>query len=102
MQAEEITLTIGQAFDLAYRRFLETSGKDLEVQRRLMLLQQKVKRLETENSTLRQRLNDVAQIKGQVGLYHLQYIFYGSDCWNMGPSSEDYFIMRTLITLIFL
>ncbi|PSN38732.1 hypothetical protein C0J52_15352 [Blattella germanica] len=46
-------------------RFLETSGKDLEVQRRLMLLQQKVKRLETENTTLRQRLVDVAQIKGQ-------------------------------------
>ncbi|GFG38739.1 hypothetical protein Cfor_02770, partial [Coptotermes formosanus] len=63
--AEEITLTIGQAFDLAYRRFLETSGKDLEVQRRLMLLQQKVKRLESENSILRQRLTDVAQIKGQ-------------------------------------
>jgi len=63
---EEITLTIGQAFDLAYRRFLETSGKDLEVQHRLMLLQQKVKRLESENSILRQRLTDVAQIKGQV------------------------------------
>ncbi|PNF29250.1 PTB domain-containing engulfment adapter protein 1 [Cryptotermes secundus] len=63
--AEEITLTIGQAFDLAYRRFLETSGKDLEVQRRLMLLQQKVKRLESENSMLRQRLSDIAQIKGQ-------------------------------------
>nr|CAD7588058.1 unnamed protein product [Timema genevievae] len=47
--AEEITLTIGQAFDLAYKRFLETSGKDLEVQRRQMLLQQRLKRLETEN-----------------------------------------------------
>ncbi|KAG8040002.1 hypothetical protein G9C98_001520 [Cotesia typhae] len=34
--AEEITLTIGQAFGLAYRRFLETSGKDLETQRRCM------------------------------------------------------------------
>ncbi|XP_063217756.1 PTB domain-containing engulfment adapter protein 1 isoform X2 [Bacillus rossius redtenbacheri] len=66
--AEEITLTIGQAFDLAYRRFLETSGKDLEAQRRLMLLQQKVKKLETENGVLRQRLTDItdiAQIKSQ-------------------------------------
>lgn len=25
--AEEITLTIGQAFELAYKRFLETFGK---------------------------------------------------------------------------
>ncbi|XP_067003317.2 PTB domain-containing engulfment adapter protein 1 [Anabrus simplex] len=64
--AEEITLTIGQAFDLAYRRFMETSGKDLEVQRRLILLQQKVKRLEGENVVLRQRLTDVSQIKGQA------------------------------------
>ncbi|XP_075219227.1 PTB domain-containing adapter protein ced-6 isoform X2 [Lycorma delicatula] len=57
--AEEITLTIGQAFDLAYKRFLETAGKDLEVQRRLILLQHRVKQLETENSVLKQRLSDI-------------------------------------------
>lgn len=62
--AEEITLTIGQAFDLAYKRFVETSGKDLEVQRRMMVLQQKVKQLEHEASTLRQRLSDV--LNGQA------------------------------------
>lgn len=62
--AEEITLTIGQAFDLAYRRFLETSGKDLETQRRCMVLQQKIKRLEYENNIYRQRLQDIAAIKG--------------------------------------
>ncbi|KAJ1519415.1 hypothetical protein ONE63_004707 [Megalurothrips usitatus] len=62
--AEDITLTIGQAFDLAYRRFLETSGKDLEVQRRLMVLTQRVKKLEAEAVVLRQRLTDVSQIKG--------------------------------------
>lgn len=64
--AEDITLTIGQAFDLAYRRFLETSGKDLEVQRRLMVLTQRVKKLEAENVVLRQRLTDVSQIKGMA------------------------------------
>ncbi|KAL1140928.1 hypothetical protein AAG570_000856, partial [Ranatra chinensis] len=62
--AEEITLTIGQAFDLAYKRFLETSGKDLEVQKRVILLQQRVKNLEHENTALRQRLSDV--INGQA------------------------------------
>lgn len=66
--AEEITLTIGQAFDLAYKRFLETSGKDLETQRRCMVLQQKIKRLEHENNVYRQRLQDVATIKGSVSL----------------------------------
>ncbi|XP_054280730.1 PTB domain-containing engulfment adapter protein 1 [Macrosteles quadrilineatus] len=62
--AEEITLTIGQAFDLAYKRFLETSGRDLEVQRRLIILQQNVKRLEAENTVLRQRLKEFAN--GQI------------------------------------
>ncbi|KAK7862308.1 hypothetical protein R5R35_014672 [Gryllus longicercus] len=60
--AEEITLTIGQAFDLAYRRFMETSGRDLEAQRRLILLQQRAIRAEAEASALRRRLGDVAKL----------------------------------------
>lgn len=73
--AEEITLTIGQAFDLAYRRFMETSGKDLETQRRSMVLQQKIKRLEHENNVYRQRLQDIAAIKGSadVSTYLMQH-----------------------------
>ncbi|XP_048513848.1 PTB domain-containing engulfment adapter protein 1-like [Athalia rosae] len=62
--SEEITLTIGQAFDLAYRRFLETSGRDLGSQRRNMVLQHKIKLLEHENNIYRQRLQDIATIKG--------------------------------------
>lgn len=62
--AEEITLTIGQAFELAYRRFLETSGKDLESQRRAMIAQQKIKRLEQENSIFKQRLLDISHFNG--------------------------------------
>lgn len=57
--AEEITLTIGQAFELAYKRFLDTSGKDLEAQKRAMLAQQKMKRLEQENNIYKQRLKDI-------------------------------------------
>ncbi|XP_021933552.1 PTB domain-containing engulfment adapter protein 1 isoform X2 [Zootermopsis nevadensis] len=87
--AEEITLTIGQAFDLAYRRFLETSGKDLEVQRRLMLLQQKVKRLESENSLLRQRLSDVAQIKGQSDIEEYMSQNGITDLLSVGSSSSS-------------
>lgn len=56
--AEEITLTIGQAFDLAYRRFLETSGRDLEMRRQLMVLQKKVQELEKENTCLKAKLED--------------------------------------------
>merc|ERR1711874_415928 len=52
--AEEITLTIGQAFDLAYKRFL--SGKTQESDK------EKIARLERENAELTQRLKDVANL----------------------------------------
>ena len=41
-KAEEITLTIGQAFDLAYRKFLESSSKDMDMKKQYLLLQKKV------------------------------------------------------------
>ena len=56
LQAEEITLTIGQAFDLAYRRFLETTGRELEGRRQINQLQEHVQQLEQQNQVLRNRL----------------------------------------------
>ncbi|XP_022247125.1 PTB domain-containing engulfment adapter protein 1-like [Limulus polyphemus] len=50
--SQEITLTIGQAFDLAYRRFLESSGKDMEMKKNYMILQKRVQELEVENAEL--------------------------------------------------
>jgi hypothetical protein len=58
--AEEITLTIGQAFDLAYKRFL--SGKEAESET------EKIARLERENTELRQRLTDVGNLLGKAQL----------------------------------
>merc|ERR1739848_957674 len=52
--AEEITLTIGQAFDLAYKRVL--SGKTQESDK------EKIARLERENAELTQRLKDVGNL----------------------------------------
>ncbi|CAG7822952.1 unnamed protein product, partial [Allacma fusca] len=54
--AEEITLTIGQAFDLAYRRFLESSGRELELKREIMVLQKRIAELENENTDLKQKI----------------------------------------------
>lgn len=73
--AEEITLTIGQAFELAYKRFLETSGKDLEAQKRAMLAQQKMKRLEQENNIYKKRLLEITSfnsIKHDLDQYFRQ------------------------------
>ena len=63
-QAEEITLTIGQAFELAYKKFLESKGKDLENQKQSMVMQKRIEILENENSELKKRLMAVANIKG--------------------------------------
>ncbi|XP_050297084.1 PTB domain-containing adapter protein ced-6 [Anthonomus grandis grandis] len=62
--AEEITLTIGQAFELAYKRFLETSGKELESQQKAILIQQKMKKLEKELGVYKQRLLDLSGMPG--------------------------------------
>uniref|UniRef100_A0A8D0E169 PTB domain-containing engulfment adapter protein 1 n=1 Tax=Salvator merianae TaxID=96440 RepID=A0A8D0E169_SALMN len=76
--AEEITLTIGQAFDLAYRKFLESGGKDVETRKQIAGLQKRCKRfqekkarretpysnmqiheLETENMELKNKVQDL-------------------------------------------
>ncbi|KAM6464079.1 PTB domain-containing engulfment adapter protein 1 isoform 1-T3 [Liasis olivaceus] len=57
--AEEITLTIGQAFDLAYRKFLESGGKDVETRKQIAGLQKRINELETENLELRNKVQDL-------------------------------------------
>ena len=55
---------LGQAFDLAYRKFMDTSGRDLEAQKRLIIAQQQIQRLERDNNIYRQRLSDLSHFKG--------------------------------------
>merc|ERR1712008_640592 len=62
--AEEITLTIGQAFELAYKKFLESKGKDLEKEKQSMVMHKRIELLENENKELKKRLTDIANIKG--------------------------------------
>ncbi|XP_038058138.1 PTB domain-containing engulfment adapter protein 1-like isoform X2 [Patiria miniata] len=61
--AEEITLTVGQAFDLAYQHFMQTSGKNIGSQ--IHALQKKVRELETENTKLRMRIIELEARQGQ-------------------------------------
>nr|BAB30939.1 unnamed protein product [Mus musculus] len=57
--AEEITLTIGQAFDLAYRKFLESGGKDVETRKQIAGMQKRIQDLETENMELKNKVQDL-------------------------------------------
>ncbi|MCJ8732868.1 hypothetical protein PDJAM_G00216500 [Pangasius djambal] len=59
--AEEITLTIGQAFDLAYKKFLESGGKDVETRKQIASLQKRIQELETENSELKIQLQTLEE-----------------------------------------
>lgn len=81
--SEEITLTIGQAFDLAYRQFLGTSGKELELRRQVATLQNKLKAAEAENALLRQQL--IGSIHGDNNTLLLD----NSDLTEGGESSSD-------------
>jgi len=49
---------------LAYKKFLESKGKDLETQKQSMVMQKRIELLEHENKELKKRLTDVANIKG--------------------------------------
>uniref|UniRef100_A0A182KAB5 PID domain-containing protein n=1 Tax=Anopheles christyi TaxID=43041 RepID=A0A182KAB5_9DIPT len=62
--ASDITLTIGQAFDLAYRRYVSDSGKSLES---VKLLAQK-KQLEHTIAAYRQRLRDLSELVSKADL----------------------------------
>uniref|UniRef100_A0A8C2K1X5 PTB domain-containing engulfment adapter protein 1 n=1 Tax=Cyprinus carpio TaxID=7962 RepID=A0A8C2K1X5_CYPCA len=57
--AEEITLAIGQAFDLAYKKFLESGGKDVEMRKQIGNLQKRIQDLEMENSKLKKKLKEL-------------------------------------------
>lgn len=54
--AEELTLTVGQAFDLAYRRFLEKKSANPESQKKLTEMEEKIKVAEEEKEALRRKI----------------------------------------------
>ncbi|KAF0026149.1 hypothetical protein F2P81_020886 [Scophthalmus maximus] len=84
--AEEITLTIGQAFDLAYKKFLESGGKDVETRKQIGSLQKRIQELETENSELKQQLQDLEE---QLMIAHVP----PAGSISMKPQSTDVFDM---------
>ncbi|XP_062542637.1 PTB domain-containing adapter protein ced-6-like isoform X2 [Armigeres subalbatus] len=62
--ASDITLTIGQAFDLAYRRYVNDSGKTVESSK----LNSQNKQLENTVHAYRQRLKDLSELVSKPDL----------------------------------
>ncbi|XP_041457817.1 PTB domain-containing engulfment adapter protein 1-like isoform X2 [Lytechinus variegatus] len=69
--AEEITLTVGQAFDLAYQKFLSNANKTQEQQQQNDTLRKRVDELEDENKKLKQRINELEIQQGLKPSYTL-------------------------------
>lgn len=59
--SEEITLTIGQAFELAYRKFLDSSTHDLDMRKELMQARSRIRELERKVDELEQKLRQQEQ-----------------------------------------
>ncbi|GMT19259.1 hypothetical protein PFISCL1PPCAC_10556, partial [Pristionchus fissidentatus] len=56
--SEEITRTIGEAFDLCYKKFMDNHKLDLQNQKEVLLLRKRIAELEEENQRLSQLLAD--------------------------------------------
>lgn len=69
--AEEITLTIGQAFDLAYKKFLETSNKESDLKKQVLSLKQQLQSVQLENKNLKDQLAQLVSFKEDPELKHL-------------------------------
>lgn len=54
--SEEITLTIGQAFELAYRKFLDASGRDFDTKKELVQARKRIQELERKVTELEQKV----------------------------------------------
>lgn len=87
--AEEITLTIGQAFDLAYRRFLDTQGKDMEQKKQNVLLQKKIQTLERENEALKLRIRELEMLKDRGDIENYKKNHQIGDLASVGGPSTS-------------
>uniref|UniRef100_S4REU8 Uncharacterized protein n=1 Tax=Petromyzon marinus TaxID=7757 RepID=S4REU8_PETMA len=58
-QAKEIALTIGQAFEVAYRQYVDSGARDAEFRKQMASLCQRVVNLETENGQLKKQVQEL-------------------------------------------
>ncbi|XP_045207467.2 PTB domain-containing engulfment adapter protein 1-like isoform X2 [Mercenaria mercenaria] len=97
--AEEITLTIGQAFDLAYRKFLETQGKDVDLKKQQLVLQKKVETLERENEQLKLRIRELEMLKDRSDIENYKQSNKISDLSTVNPTTAGSATAGSVVTL---
>ena len=58
IKAAEFTVTLGQAFDLAYKRYIAKGKQESKDNREVLDLKKQVEQAKAENDALRQKLNE--------------------------------------------
>ena len=96
-KAEELTLTVGQAFDLAYRRFLEKKSNNQETTKKLSEMEERIKTAEEEKEALKQKIAKLELATGQgtptsngnteVSYGALTWQISDKFLWNLQPDS---------------
>ena len=56
-QAAELTMTLGQAFQMAYRRYCDNEKADLKRNKEMIDIGNEIEKMKTENVHLREKLN---------------------------------------------
>lgn len=82
--ASDITMTIGQAFELAYRRYVSDGSKGTEVQK----LQAHAKQLEHSVQAYQQRLRDLVHLVPRTELTRLLGVYGVRDILEVQPLPE--------------
>ena len=96
-KAEELTLTVGQAFDLAYRRFLEKKSNNQETTKKLSAMEERIKTAEEEKEALKQKIAKLELAAGQgtptsngsteVSHGAITWQIFDKFLWNLQPDS---------------
>ena len=74
---------------MAYQKYTETNGKELEKKKSMMVMQKRIELLERENAELKKRLKDVASIKGQ---HDVQEYMHKNDVSTIIRASYMYYL----------
>lgn len=71
--SEEITLTIGQAFDIAYRKYLDAFGNEIDRTKELIKARKRIQELETKVTELEQKLEQKEPKSSRLSSNHSRH-----------------------------
>ena len=59
-----MTLTLGQAFQMAYRRYIEKEKKEIQKNKELLTLEKQIEEMKNENQMLKRKVSEKLSSEG--------------------------------------